>query len=192
MPTGVYIRKIDNEKKRIQAIRNFLIGRKFSSKHKEKLLEAGKKTRFKKGLKIRLGVKHTQETKLKMSLAKIGVKRSEEHKQLIRDGKKGKHPPNWIEDRTLLKDDHRDRGGQLHREWSRSVKNRDKWKCLLSNIDCNGKIEAHHILGWTAFPELRYELNNGITLCHFHHPRKRAEEARLSPFFQELIKNNAN
>jgi len=40
------------------------------------------------------------------------------------------------------------------------------------------------------YPELRYEVNNGITLCHFHHPRKINDEMKLSPYFQELIKVN--
>lgn len=39
----------------------------------------------------------------------------------------------------------------------------------------------------TVSKETRYEINNGITLCHFHHPRKREKEKELSPFFQELI-----
>jgi len=99
----------------------------------------------------------------------------------------GKNHYSWIEDRTKLKDDSRDRGGQLHREWSQSVKNRDGWKCRISNQDCSGRLEAHHILGWTDHPELRYEVNNGITLCHFHHPRKRKDEIRLSPYFSSLV-----
>ena len=98
----------------------------------------------------------------------------------VRNGK-------WIADRMLLKDDHRDRGGQLHRDWSKRVKNRDGWKCKISNHDCEGKVVAHHILGWSSYPELRYELNNGITLCHAHHPRKRAEEKLMIPVFQGLL-----
>jgi hypothetical protein len=35
---------------------------------------------------------------------------------------------------------------------------------------------------------LRYELSNGITLCKRHHPRKHADEARLSPMFQDIIR----
>lgn len=35
--------------------------------------------------------------------------------------------------------------------------------------------------------KLRYDINNGITLCHAHHPRKRADEAKLSPYFKELV-----
>ncbi len=93
----------------------------------------------------------------------------------------------WIKDRSLLKDDYHDRGGQLHREWSRSVKNRDGWKCKISNSDCSGKVFAHHILTWRDHEELRYEVNNGITLCHFHHPRKRNDEISLAPFFQRMV-----
>ena len=64
---------------------------------------------------------------------------------------------------------------------------RDNFKCKIADQNCKGRIEAHHILGWTAYPELRYQLNNGITLCHAHHPRKRAEEKRLIPTFNELL-----
>jgi hypothetical protein len=37
------------------------------------------------------------------------------------------------------------------------------------------------------FPELRYEVNNGITLCQHHHPRKKEDVAKLSPYFQNLV-----
>ena len=92
----------------------------------------------------------------------------------------------WIKNRALLKDDSHERGGQLHREWSRKVKSRDDWKCRISDQNCKGKIEAHHILGWTEFPGLRYKLNNGITLCHSHHPRKRNDEKKMSLYFKSL------
>ena len=53
--------------------------------------------------------------------------------------------------------------------------------------NCNGKLEAHHILRWSKFPELRYEVNNGISLCHFHHPRKIKDEMRLGPYFMDVV-----
>ena len=37
------------------------------------------------------------------------------------------------------------------------------------------------------WPELRYDINNGITLCHFHHPIVREEEKRLIPTYKELV-----
>jgi hypothetical protein len=58
-----------------------------------------------------------------------------------------------------------------------------------------GKIKKHkiykrgieHILGWSEFPELRYQVNNGITLCQAHHPLKRAKEKQMIPIFQEFV-----
>lgn len=76
-----------------------------------------------------------------------------------------------------------------YKEWRINVYRRDIFKCKMNNQDCKGRIEAHHILGWTKYPELRYEINNGITLCHFHHPRKREDEINLSPYFKELVMN---
>ena len=64
-----------------------------------------------------------------------------------------------------------------------NVLKRDNFKCKIGNKDCIGRIEAHHILIWSEYPELRYEINNGITLCHAHHPKKRAEEKQLVPYF---------
>jgi len=55
------------------------------------------------------------------------------------------------------------------------------------NENCKGQLQAHHILRWADYPKLRYEINNGITLCIAHHPRKRKDEAELSLYFQKLV-----
>ena len=99
---------------------------------------------------------------------------------------RGEKSPNWIPDRSLIKLD-TERGGPLHKQWSRNVKLRDGWKCKIANGDCHGRVESHHILSWKDYPELRYQINNGVTLCHAHHPRVRSEEKRLSPYFQDLV-----
>ncbi len=103
-----------------------------------------------------------------------------------------KKPWNYIEDRSLVKrQDKRD--NSIYDKWRLDVYKRDNYKCRIDNNDCKGRIIAHHILGFTHYPELRYNINNGITLCHFHHPLKRSEEKRLIPFFQrivEVINNN--
>lgn len=75
-----------------------------------------------------------------------------------------------------------------YKEWMNSVKKRDNWKCRIRNKDCCGKLESHHILPWRDFPELRYDIKNGITLCIKHHPRKRSEEFNLINVFKNLIK----
>lgn len=82
-----------------------------------------------------------------------------------------------------------ERNNSLYKNWVSRIKKRDRWTCKINNQDCSGYCEVHHILSWSAYPELRYEVNNGITLCQGHHPRKRADEQRLIPFFQELVES---
>ena len=74
-----------------------------------------------------------------------------------------------------------------YKEWRRIIGIRDERKCRIDNAECDGRLEVHHILGWAEYPELRYEVNNGITLCAKHHPRKRSEEKLLIPFFQTIL-----
>lgn len=71
-----------------------------------------------------------------------------------------------------------------------AVKKRDKGVCRLQNENCFGYKVVHHILSWRDYPEERYNTNNGITLCQYHHPRKRGDEQRLIPTFQELVGSN--
>lgn len=140
------------------------------------------------------GKKHSAESKEKMRKAKLGKvgntlgktwKVSPE--KLKNFGKmKGEKHWNWKEDRNTLAK-RQERNDMAYKEWRRQIWLRDNFKCKIANPDCKGRIEAHHILGWISNPELRYEVNNGITLCHAHHPRKREDEAKLSPFFQELV-----
>jgi hypothetical protein len=150
------------------------------------------------GNKISLG-KHwklSDETKKKMSKAKIGNKHSlgniasAETRQKMSLSRKGVKSYRWLNDRTLLKVAYESdvRRSNQYKDWRKLVCDRDNWKCKMLNNDCKGRLEVHHILSFTEFPELRYDVNNGITLCHAHHPRKRVEEVRLSSYFQELLK----
>lgn len=103
---------------------------------------------------------------------------------------RGERHPRWVKDRSKLKrsgDAHRDRRSSAYVTWRRQVWKRDGFACRINDSECSGRIEAHHILGYTEHPKLRYEVNNGITLCHFHHPRKRKDEMRLAPLYQELV-----
>jgi len=98
----------------------------------------------------------------------------------------GDKHPKWIFDRSLIKRQ-TERNNPEYKQWRLNVWLKDNFRCRINNKDCSGKIIAHHILSWSQFPELRYNINNGITLCHAHHPRRRAEEKRLIPFFQGLV-----
>lgn len=102
---------------------------------------------------------------------------------------KGEAHWSYKKDRSTLAK-RQERNDYAYQSWRKEVWVRDGFKCRIENVDCDGRIEAHHILGWAEYPELRYEVKNGITLCHAHHPKKRSEEARLSPYFQGMINNN--
>ena len=98
----------------------------------------------------------------------------------------------WIKDRTQLKKSDRNSKSTACVDWKKNIYKRDDWKCKINNKDCKGSLEAHHILTWIDYPELRYDINNGITLCHFHHPRKKNEVIELSPYFKGLIELTKN
>lgn len=108
-------------------------------------------------------------------------------KRCTQHAKSGELHPQWIADRTKLAK-RQERNDSLYREVTSQAKKRDG-ACKLFNENCRGYLIVHHILGWTAYPEERYNLNNLITLCQGHHPRKRTEEKRLVPVFQNLLIN---
>ncbi len=56
--------------------------------------------------------------------------------------------------------------GYMQTAWSNLVKHRDQ-KC--TNCGNAHELHAHHIKSFKEFPELRYDVNNGITLCSLCH-----------------------
>ena|ERR1700728_2670561 len=82
------------------------------------------------------------------------------------------------------------RNDSAYQSWTIEVKKRDRWRCGLQKDKCEGIKVAHHILPWRDYPEERYNINNGITLCQYHHPRKRMDEQRLIPELQALVGSN--
>lgn len=56
-----------------------------------------------------------------------------------------------------------------YRNWRKEVFDRDNYSC----VDCGeaGYITAHHIKSFAYYPELRYELSNGKTLCEKCHEK---------------------
>mgnify|MGYP001601780754 CR=1 FL=1 len=154
-----------------------------------------------KGLEIGRGYfkgkKMTQESCVKMSLARIGKKASLATRKKMSIAIKnaiprGENHYKWNPDREYIKHNKRDNVNAEYHLWARNIKRRDGWICKIKNIDCYGRLEAHHILPWSQFPELRYELNNGITLCQFHHPRTRIEETKWASHFQGIVHSIAH
>ena len=75
-------------------------------------------------------------------------------------------------------------------EWRQKVFERDRFVCQLSN-EPGGHLEAHHIKSKWKYPELIYDVNNGITLRKYMHKfvhEKGAE--KFEKRFTELAKSN--
>lgn len=70
-------------------------------------------------------------------------------------------------------------------EWRTNVYKRDGFKCQWPNCNMKQKLNAHHIKNWAEFPGLRFVIENGITLCRYHHDMiKGMEEAYASTFMR--------
>lgn len=61
-----------------------------------------------------------------------------------------------------------------YKEWRMSVYRKNYFTCQ----ECGYKgddIVAHHIRSWAKYPELRFDINNGITFCRSCHANKEME-----------------
>lgn len=71
-----------------------------------------------------------------------------------------------------------------YKNWRRMVFERDNFVCKICG---SSKIEAHHIYRWAEYPEKRYDIDNGITVCKLHHPIKKCDELKMVKEFIRLI-----
>jgi 5-methylcytosine-specific restriction endonuclease McrA len=97
---------------------------------------------------------HTEETRRKISQ----VQRA--------NSRRGPLSPNW-------------RGGKRterqaamskweYKDWRASVFKRDNFTCQSCHVR-GGELHADHIKPWSLFPDLRYEISNGRTMCVDRH-----------------------
>lgn len=122
-----------------------------SEEHKKKISEALKDRVFsEETIQKFIGKKQTLETKIKKRETQIGSK-----------------GPGWKG--GICTENQINRHSLFFKEWKRKVLERDNCtcqKCGTKNDNNNEtQIQAHHIKPFAKYPELRYEINNGITLC---------------------------
>lgn len=116
--------------------------------------------------KIRLaniGKKQSKETIQKRISKCIGVKRTPEQRLRISKGHpKGEKCHFWKGGK--VSENYRLRREVRYKIWRDSVYQRDNYTCQECR-EKGGKLTSHHIKSWAKYPELRYDINNGITLC---------------------------
>jgi 5-methylcytosine-specific restriction endonuclease McrA len=75
------------------------------------------------------------------------------------------------------RDHHNARNGWRYAAWRTDVFRRDNYTCRRCG-QRGGNLDAHHVKPFAAFPTLRYDVANGLTLCEACHL---AEHATHSP-----------
>lgn len=65
-------------------------------------------------------------------------------------------------------DERRKNRGGSHHKWVNAVVSRDRETCQHCGIT-GVEMHAHHIKPYKTFPELRFDVSNGLTLCHKCH-----------------------
>ena len=162
----------------------------------------------KKISEIQKGKKHSEETRRKMSLKRIGKisgmkgkKHSEETKQKMSKTRKKIGNGKWMKGRKLSEsirrkisethklkreESHLWKGGVTpinlkirtsfeYKLWRESVFKRDNYTCIWCGVRSgNGEtviLHADHIKRFSDYPELRFAIDNGRTLCRECHQK---------------------
>ena len=137
-------------------------GKTFSEEHRKKLSESHRGYIMPESQKLKIGEKsrgnqyakgkshpHTPETKKKLSISHMGEK-----------------GPNWKGGVSPI--NKRIRAGMEFNSWRTAIYERDDYpchKCLVKG----GQLQPHHIRNFAEAFKLRFDIDNGITLCKNDH-----------------------
>jgi len=177
MPSGIYKRTKEHGEKIGIANANRIItektrlkislahrGKKLTEEHKRKISET----------RIRLKIpSSTLGTKRPYAIGINNPSSRPEIRKKIAESKKGELNPNWkggISPENILI-----RNSAQGRLWTISVFKQDNYTCQECGArNGNGKavvLNAHHIKPFALFPELRFAIDNGVTLCFECHKK---------------------
>lgn len=108
------------------------------------------------------GKKLSPEHSAKTRIAMLGKKHSIETRIKMSENRKGNKNPNYVDGMSKFTVSHY--SDLRYKLWREAIFERDEYTCQECGIR-GVYIEPHHIKGWAQYPELRFELSNGITLC---------------------------
>lgn len=179
MTSGVYPRSEEHKRKIGLSSRGRkpMLGKKHSEETRRKMSESqsgeknhnwGKKaspeTRLKMSLSKKanpprywLGKTPSVETRAKISLANSGKKNPGASERMT-----GANNPNWKDGITPI--NMKIRMSLEYKNWRKSVFERDNYTCVLCG-ESGCYLEADHIKTFAHHPELRFDIENGRTLC---------------------------
>ena len=148
---------------RIKNLKGGMLDKHHSEETKRKIRESMK------GHRNALGHKHTQESRRKMSVIAKKQKRRPPYEMVTAESHKkqglavcGANNPSWKGGVTPLRT--KILGSPEYKSWRKQVFERDSYTCQ----ECGQRgmvLQAHHIKRFAEYPELRFDTNNGQTLC---------------------------
>jgi hypothetical protein len=108
------------------------------------------------------GRKLPLETRAKMGNARRGIHRPE---SAIRRGSNSNLWKGGVTPINILI-----RSSFEYKQWRKAVYERDNYTCQECH-ERGGKLHPHHIKSFSDYPELRFDVSNGVTLCESCHKK---------------------
>lgn len=148
--------------------------------------------------KIQRGKHNSPKTEFK-----LGHKMPSEIREKIKNtmkGRKPKHiiPENWIKEKNpnwkggITPINAQLRTSFEYKLWRKAVFERDNFTCKKYGIS-GGKLHPHHINNFADYPELRFAIDNGITLskqAHIEFHKKYGKRNNTKEQINEFLNNN--
>ena len=151
------------------------------AKEKNRIAHLGKipwNKGIKTGIKPWLGKKRDEKTRKKISINRKGKYSNEKH-------------PNWKG--GITPENTKIRNSIEFRLWREAVFARDNWICQKTETK-GGKLHSHHIQNFAQYPELRFAIDNGITLsnkAHWKFHQKYGKENNTKEQLTDFLKEQA-
>lgn len=75
-----------------------------------------------------------------------------------------------------------------YRKWRKNVRKRDRYRCQMPGCGDKKNLQVHHIVKWSLAPSLRFNVENGITLCKCCHKEITGFEGYYEKLFSEIAR----
>jgi len=147
-------RDLAAESRRRKKISRFQRGKEVSEETRKRMSEARK------------GTHPSEETRKKQSEVRKGRMLSKETRRKMSNAQKGEKSHLWKGGINSINDTIRK--SIEYRLWREAVFARDSWTCQKTG-ERGGELHSHHIKSFARYPELRFAIDNGITLSKKSH-----------------------
>jgi len=135
----------------------------------------------------------SKECREEMSKSRIGKKMNFEQRKKLSARQQNISVKNWKQFITPLT--HRIRTSVGFKQWRKAIFERDNYACQeCGDRNCKGRgksvmLNVHHIKKFSKYPKLRFNINNGITLCDLCHYSIMGKENLLIGYFTLKLNN---